>query len=177
MYDFHYTHMKPKYGSNVRLLFTDTDSLCYEVVTEDIYADMGQDQHLYDFSDYQTTHPLFSNTNKKILGKFKDELSGSIAEEFVGLKPKMYSLKSGSIEKKTAKGVSKLIVKRQIRHDDYIKCLFQPHRELKHGQRIASHCHKLQTLAYGKATLCPIDTKRYLLDDGITSLAYGHHEI
>lgn len=40
MYDFHYKHMKPRYGTQCKLLFTDTDSLCYEVRTEDIYQDM-----------------------------------------------------------------------------------------------------------------------------------------
>ncbi|KMQ82568.1 hypothetical protein RF55_22538, partial [Lasius niger] len=154
MYDFHYNHIKNKYGTNARLLFTDTDSLCYEIATKDIYKDIAQDQQLYDTSDYPTDHPLHNNTNKKILGKFKDELSGEIVEEFVGLKPKMYSLKTARMEKKTAKGVAK---------------------ELKHGQRIASSSHKIQTLRYGKVALCPIDTKRYLLENGNTSLAYGHY--
>ena len=41
MYDFHYGYIKPKYGDRARLLFTDTDSLCYEIQTEDFYEDIA----------------------------------------------------------------------------------------------------------------------------------------
>jgi hypothetical protein len=86
MYDFHYNHMKAAYGQGAKLLFTDTDSLCYEVQTHDIYADMGKNIDLYDTSDYPTHHPLYSTVNKKILGKMKDECGGTVVEEFVGLR-------------------------------------------------------------------------------------------
>ncbi|KFM69574.1 hypothetical protein X975_03200, partial [Stegodyphus mimosarum] len=82
-------HIKPKYGAKATLLFSDTDSLCYVVETKDIYADMKKDLHLFDTSDYPQDHPLFSVINKKVLGKMKDELAGDIAQEFVGLKPKI----------------------------------------------------------------------------------------
>ena len=54
MYDFHYDYIKIKYGSNSRLLFTDTDSLMYEIKTEDVYEDFGNDNKIYDFSNYST---------------------------------------------------------------------------------------------------------------------------
>ena len=43
MYNFHYKHMKPKYGSDAKLLYTDTDSLIYEIGTEDCYRDIAGD--------------------------------------------------------------------------------------------------------------------------------------
>ena len=99
MYGFHYDYMKEKYPQ-CRLLFTDTDSLCYDVPTEDIYKDMAEDADLFDTSDYPKDHFLHSETNKKVLGKMKDECAGIPIEEFVGLRPKMYSMVYGGKEKK-----------------------------------------------------------------------------
>ena len=66
MYQFHYEYMKQKYGGNAKLLFTDTDSLCYEVKTREIYQDMLEDTELFDTSEYIQDHPLYSIKNKKI---------------------------------------------------------------------------------------------------------------
>ena len=89
MYNFHYEHIKKKYlGSRSKLCFTDTDSLLYEIETEDIYADMLQDCEHFDFSDYPFDHPNYSTTNKKVIGKFKDDLHSRPLEEFIGLLPK-----------------------------------------------------------------------------------------
>lgn len=73
---FHHLVMKPKYGNNLELLFTDTDSLCYEIATDDIYEDMANMREYFDTSNYDESHPLHSNNYKKIPGKFKDELGG-----------------------------------------------------------------------------------------------------
>ena len=73
------------------MLFTDTDSLAYEIETEDIYKDMESFHDVFDFSEYPTDHPLYSLKNKKLSGKFKDELKGQSISKFVGLRPKMYS--------------------------------------------------------------------------------------
>ena len=95
MYDFHYEHMMKKYGpSKAKLLFTDTDSLTYHITTDDIYKDMKADEHLYDTSDYDKEHFLHSTVNKKVIGKFKDETAGVPVIEFVGLRAKMYSIKT-----------------------------------------------------------------------------------
>lgn len=82
MYDFHYNVMKPKYGNNFNLLFTDTDSLMYQIFTDDIYKDMATFQDHFDTSGYDENHPLYSTTNKKVVGKMKDELSGNVARYF-----------------------------------------------------------------------------------------------
>ena len=91
MYDLHYNHIKKRYNNRARLLFTDTDSLTYEIEAEDIYKDFWNDKDMFDNSDYPESSPYHCNVNKKIIGKFKDEACGIPITEFVGLKSKMYS--------------------------------------------------------------------------------------
>eukprot|EP00732_Lithocolla_globosa_P000147 Lithocolla_globosa_v1_NODE_30_length_9033_cov_22.154583.p1 type:complete len:645 gc:universal NODE_30_length_9033_cov_22.154583:4840-2906(-) len=91
MYNFHYGFMKEKYGNKARLLFTDTDSLCYEVECEDIYQDIHDNKELFDLSNYSENHFCYDATNKKKLKKMKDETEGYVITEFVGLRSKMYS--------------------------------------------------------------------------------------
>ena len=92
MYKFHYEHILPKYGSNAKLLFTDTDSLTYSIFCKNIYADMRKDHHLYDTSDYPKDHPNYSAENCKKIGFMKDECAGIAPLEYVGLRAKMYSI-------------------------------------------------------------------------------------
>ena len=99
MYYFFYNHLKPKYGENMKLNFTDTYSFCLEIQTPDVYKDMQDDKDLFDFSNFHPDHFLFSNVNKKVLGKFKGECPINPPKEFIGLKPKMYSLDLGNEEK------------------------------------------------------------------------------
>ena len=102
MYEFHYKDIKSKFDA--KLLFTDTDSLVYEIKTEDVYEDFHQDKNLFDFSNY----PFFDLANKKVIGKMKDEFKGKNINEFVGLKSMMYLLISVYDEEVTkAKGVNK----------------------------------------------------------------------
>ena len=82
MYNFHYLHIKILYPKNrSQLLFTDTDSLTYAIKTDDIYEGMLNDNNLYDFSGYPVEHKCFSNENKKVIGKFKDELKNSLVSK------------------------------------------------------------------------------------------------
>ncbi|GBN10604.1 hypothetical protein AVEN_28749-1 [Araneus ventricosus] len=177
MYNFHYNVMKKEYGDKAELLFTDTDSLTYEVETEDIYEDMSRHMDIYDTSDYPRDHFLFSESNKKKIGCFKDELHSKPIYEFIGLRPKMYSIKSERGEKKTAKGVARSVVERNVRHEDYRRCReeLKSTREIQH--RIQSENHKLKTVKVNKIALCAFDDKRYLLDDNVHTLAHGHYKI
>ena len=93
MYEFWYDHLKEKYNDKIQLIYTDTDSFVIEINTDDIYKDMFENIHLYDFSEYPTDHPNYSLTNKKLLGKFKDELNSKLITVFCALEPKMYSYK------------------------------------------------------------------------------------
>ena len=86
MYDFHYNYIKEKYFDKARLLFTDTDSLTYEIEAEDVYRDFWNDKDRFDNSDYPENSPYFNKTNKKVIGKFKDEAAGIPITEFVGLR-------------------------------------------------------------------------------------------
>ncbi len=129
MYRFHYEYVKPKWGDKVNLLFTDTDSLCYEIETDDVYEDIKNDlDEWFDTSNYDEDHPngLRSNKNKKVIGFYKDECGGKFISEFVGLKAKSYSIKmaDGKTEKK-CKGIKKYVVKNHITHEDYKEC-FSP---------------------------------------------------
>ena len=90
MYQFWYDHLKNKYNNKVGLIYTDTDSFIIQVETDNIYKDMLENKNLYDFSEYPTNHPNYNIINKKVLGKFKNELKSKIITEFIGLKPKMY---------------------------------------------------------------------------------------
>ena len=89
MYDFHYGYFKNKFNS--RLLFTDTDSLVYEIKDKDyIYEKIYSDRDLFDFSDYSKNSKFYDVTNKKVIGKMKNEFGGKVISEFIGLKPKVY---------------------------------------------------------------------------------------
>ena len=95
MYDFHYSYIKQKYNNSARLLFTDTDSLTYEIEAEDIYKDFWNDKNMFDNGNYPESSPYYCNANKKIIGKFKDKACGISITEFIGLKSKMYSYVKG----------------------------------------------------------------------------------
>ena len=85
MYNFHYNYIKKGYNNKAKLLFTDTDSLCYEIETQDIYEELWQDRNLFDNSDYPKDSKFLYSANKKVIGKFKDEAAGMPIVEFIGL--------------------------------------------------------------------------------------------
>ena len=81
MYEFHYKYIKKKFGSKANLLFIDTDSLCYEIETEDFFKDISADvQEKFDTSNFSPNHPsgIPTGINKKVPGIFKDEAGGEI---------------------------------------------------------------------------------------------------
>ena len=181
MYDFHYKYIKQKYGDKAKLLLTDTDSLMYEIETEDFYKDISGDvKDRFDTSDYPPNHPsgIPSGFNKKVLGMFKDEVNGRYIEEFVGLRAKLYSYKMfEGEESKKCKGVKKSVVKKSITHEDYKKCLFTGKKQLRKMNIIRSYKHEVYTEEVNKVALCSDDDKRYILEDGIHTFALSHYRI
>ena len=180
MYDFHYNYIKQKYGDKAKLLFTDTDSLMYEIQTEDFYKDINTDvKHRFDTSN-PSKHPsgIPSGLNKKVIGMFKDEAGGKVIDEFVGLRAKLYSYKmlEGEDSKK-CKGVKKTVVKKSIVHEDYKECLFTGKKQLRRMNVIRSHKHEIYTEEINKIALSSSDDKRHILDDGVYTLALGHYKV
>ena len=181
MFDFHYNYMKPKYGNKTKLLFTDTDSFLYEIQTEDFYKDISGDvRDRFDTSEYPENHPsgIPTGINKKVLGKFKDEVAGKIIKEFVGLRAKLYSFKmEDGAENKRCKGIKKQVVKETITHEDYKTCLTTGKEILRKQNILRSYDHEVYTEEVNKIALSATDDKRHILNDGKDTLAWGHYKI
>lgn len=176
-FDFHYDFVKKKYGEQAKLLYCDTDSLAYFIETENLYDDMSKHKDLFDFSDYPKDHPLYDTANKKKLGKWKDEFCGMIGETWVALRAKMYSIKYGEKVKKTAKGLGTHTVKHHLRHIDYEKAMDTEQVEIASFNTFRSVNHNIGTVTQQKAGLNCFDDKRYVLNDKISTYAYGHYMI
>ena len=181
MFDFHYNYIKPKYGKQAKLLFTDTDSFLYEIQTEDFYKDIAGDVwDRFDTSDYPEDHPsgIPTGINKKVLGKFKDEAAGKVIKEFVGLRAKLYSYKMDEgKENKRCKGIKKAVVEKSITHENYKTCLQTGKEQLRKQNIIRSYEHEVYTEEINKVALSAADDKRYLLKDSYDTLAWGHRRI
>ncbi|XP_065198485.1 uncharacterized protein LOC135830026 isoform X1 [Sycon ciliatum] len=179
MYSFYYEVLLPRYGQNVRLLYTDTDSLIVHIQTDDLYTDMSNNITAYDTSNYSPSHHLYSTVNKKVVGKFKDELGGKPIKEFIGLRSKMYAYRCEDNDDngKRAKGVQRSVLKNTITVDDYRTCLVEESQLKRTMNVLRSRRHCIHGEELRKIALCGFDSKRYILEDGINTLAFGHKDI
>ena len=172
MFDFHYNFIKKHFDAE--LLFTGTDSLTYEIKSEDVYEEFFKHKHLFDFSNYPEDSKFFDPTNKKVIGKMKDESEGKIIGEFVGLKSKMYSIKKNidGKESNMEKGVNITNEFNEFRDTLFNKKIIR-HKM----RRIQGKKHKMRTYEINKISLSIFDDKRFVVDDGIHTLAYFHKDI
>jgi hypothetical protein len=178
MYEFHYRHIVKRYGSEkARLLFTDTDSLCYHITTPNLYEDMRENVELYDTSNFEPDHFLYSTATNRVLGKFKSETGSKAPLEFVGLRAKMYSLLVGEDNKMTTKGIKKTYAMNHIRHRDFVNTLITRDITYATFRTFGTTNQQLHTLEINKVCLSAYDDKRYIRDDGRSSYAYGHKDI
>ena len=192
MFDFHYNYIRKKYDNKAELLFTDTDSLMYLIQTEDFYLDIKYDiKKKFDTSDYYENHPsgIKTGVNKKVIGKFKDEVGGNQITHFVGLRPKLYTFKvekkykkdekDGKVkeikaieeDKRRAKGVKKNVIKKSLTLDDYKKCLFTEDELMKKMNIIRSQNHDIYSMTVNKVALSANDDKRLICENKINTLA------
>jgi hypothetical protein len=175
MYDWYYNKLKKQYGENCTLLYTDCDSLLVDIKTEDVYKDMSEMKDEYDFSDYPKEHPLHDETNKKVIGKMKDECASVLISEYVGLRPKLYSVLRADEEViKKSKGTKKYVIKKHINFENYKDALFNKKTYTHSMNMLRSMQHNIYGLKVNKITLSPLDTKRYIASDGIMTYAYGY---
>ena len=180
IYSFHYKYMIPKFKENQQLLFTDTDSLCYEIKNVDFYKEIKPDiNSRFDTSDYPKNNKFgFPQVNKKVLGLMKDEFAGKIALEFVGLRSKMYCLLlDNDVESciKKAKGVKQNVIKKEIKIQDYRNALKNINCNKKMNL-IRSYKHNVYCETLNKLALSGQDDKR-IIDNGINTYAYGYYSL
>ena len=176
MYSFYYDVLKPKYDNKIKLIYT--DSYVIKVETDDLYEDFKEINEYMDFSDYPPEHPNYDKTNKKVLGKFKDEMNGKIITHFLGLKPKAYCYKvyGDDKEHKKSKGVVKHKVSNQLSYKTYEETLNRNCKEEVSFNTIRSKNHQIYSINQTKYALSNYDNKRYWFND-FESLPYGHYAI
>lgn len=182
IYDFHYDKWMPRFPE-AKLLFTDTDSLCYKV-NRNPYDVMATFADEFDFSDYEKDHPLYDDKNMKVLGKFKDECLGQPLLSFRGLRPKLYCMEKMELGKneltKTSevkgKGLTASVRKKQLSINDFERCLQGDVIEPVIQRTIRSDHHKLFTYEMKKIGLTAGDDKRWICSDRLSTLAHGHYK-
>ena len=184
LYRFFYKTLKSIYGSNLRLLYSDTDSLICSFQTENLDHDMGtipEFKKWMDFSNYERGHPLregFDETMGGALGLLKSEVGSDTIIEAICLRSKCYSLKTLSgDDKKACKGVSKSNQKR-ITHDEYHTALMNNAIHSYTSSRIQTNKQgQVETIKTTKIGINCYDDKRYILSRLGKSLCYGHPDI
>ena len=146
---------------------------------DDLYRDMLAFSCHMDCSNFPKSNPCYSTVNDRRIGYFKDECSGVQPREFVGLRSKMYSLlmPDNHSDKIAAKGIKKNFVKKHVSHDDFLHSLYSHTKTKATYLDIRSKNHKISTITITKDCLNPYDDKRYILDDGVTSLSFEHEDI
>ena len=107
----------------------------------------------------------------------KDEAGGKIIEEFVGLRAKLYSYKMFEGKENKMQRNKKVRIKKDIFHEDYRYCLFSEKPQMRKMNVIRSHRHEIFSETVNKIALSANDEKRIIMEDKISTLAYGHYKI
>ena len=180
MFSFQYEFVKKKW-EKVEVLYTDTDSLVLFIETDDFFRDISEDvAEWFDTNDYAKDHPAvleglpIVKKNKKKIGLMKDDCGGKILTEWVGLRPKLYSFLTESGEKQKAKGLTKSMKNKSLRHENFLKCLRTGESQSRKQCLFRSRDHHIFTENMVKVALSCDDDKRIVLGNGIDTLSLGH---
>ena len=177
IYELWYDFLKSMYKDKVKLCYMDTDSFIINIFTVDFFEDISQDvERWYDTPNYDENdkRPLEIRRNKKVIGKFKDELGGKIMKEFCALRAKTYAyLLDDDNEIKKAKGTKRCVIKRRIRFEKFIDSLFNNKKIMQSQMRFKSDHHEMYTEEVNKIALNYIEDKRLQTFDGITTYPHG----
>ena len=146
MYEFHYNYMMETFPGS-KVIFTDTDSLCYIIPKVTNVHDVMKGSDRFDLSNFPKNHPNYSEKYKMTPEKFKDECPDSVIEEVVGHRGMMYSVKKiDGGNKKAANGVCSNVKNNTITHEDYKESLME-NVVFEHIQcRIGHTKHRLETI-------------------------------
>ena len=187
MYEYWYDYLKPLYDDKIKLCYMDTDSFIIYVQTDDFYKDISNDVNKWlDTGNYSRyiERPLEKGKNKKVIGKFKDELGGLVMSKFCAHRAKSYAFliygfndndyeKRGIINKK-AKGTKKCVIRNKITFNDYVNLLFSNTNLLRSQYRFRNRFHEIYTEKINKIALSSNDDKRKQCIDKITTYPYGY---
>ena len=194
MYDFHYNTVKRLHPDAV-MCFTDTDSLLYKIPTDNLERELDGMKEYLDFSNYPEQHALYDTSNKKTPGFFKDECGGITINGFFGLRAKSYSIELKdafdqpkplvTIQKVMGVGEDRKLATAGLRrtthkvlpHVKFLETLMEKVPSNVKQKTIRSKNHELETIETERVGLSALDIKRYVLEDGITTLPYGHYSI
>jgi len=192
LYDLYYNVICKLYKSHT-FLYCDTDSCIIHVEEKNVLEKLAKEEYrqFFDFSNVDKKHPLYSDHNAGKLGIFKEETGLKPIYEFVALKPKMYSYRFSSqstyIDEngivrdkhtlKKAKGVPRSALANHILFNDYKKALFEDESIYTVDTRISCRKHRVFTEEVKKLALTNTYNKRYILPNGVSSLAYGNVKI
>ena len=170
MYEYYYYKFQPYFKNKIKLHYMDTDSFVLTIETNDIEKDLEHFKNDFDFSDINKSNKLYSDINKKVIGKFKIETSPHITiDEFISLRSKSYSFKIKDINKSKQKGVQKA-----PDFDSYIYCLENNKITNQKNYSIRSNNHTLSVVSQNKISLNPFDDKRLYINS-IQSLPHDNH--
>ena len=156
------------------LIVHNTDSFVLSVKTKNIIKDLKNLEDIFDFSNLDKNHELFSNKNKKVIGKFKIETPKNIwIDEFVCLRSKMYAFKCGDDSKNKLKGISKSQSK-NIKFEEYKKCLDgEDYQQECDNYIIRTINHDMVLQKVKKSTLSISDDKRCYINN-IESIPWNY---
>jgi hypothetical protein len=172
MLEFHYNVIEKHFKSNYTLPYGDTASFVYNIKHPDIYEWIKEHKKHFELSDYKR-EDMQDDTHKKKLGRFKDELNGMVMSEFFGLNPKSYAFQYQNIEKQKAKGVSKAVVDKLIKFNDYKNTLETNKSTIREVVRIRSFNQQLFTYKQEQIALTSFYDKMKMIDS-INCEPYGY---
>ena len=177
MYETYYDTLQPYFGQeSIQLRYMDCDSFILSIKSENVIKDLKNLEDVFDFSNIDENHELYSEKNKNVLGKFKIETPKNIfIDEFIALRSKMYAFKC--IDKEEDKNKLRGISKSQSKH---IK--FEEYKICLDGEELENECvkyilksinHNMYMQGIKKTTLSIFDDKRNYLDN-ITSIPWNY---
>ena len=178
MYQMWYNTLQPRFGKQLQLVLTDTDSFVIKVNGHTKEKVLKKISSMMDFSNYDHTHHLYDASNKKVPGYFKDENPHGRIEKVVALKSKCYSLQVVSKNIRKSQNVCKGISQKtssQFPLSYYEDCISRKETIIRSSMMsIRAKKYKLYLLQIMKTCMNSFDDKRFLLCPK-HSVPYGHY--